>query len=388
PMNCTAWYREGRCEVWAPTQGPDVTRALVADAVDLPRSAVTVHSTLLGGGFGRRGIPDFAAEAAAVSRAAGRPVKVLWSREDDTRHDYYRPATCNRLRATLDGSGRVTGWEHRMAAPSMVASLLPSFSTAVFPGWVPGGVVGALAGAARPLLRTRDASTHEGAAELPYAIPHLRVEHVFHDPGVPLGFWRSVGHSQNAFVVEAFVDELAHAAGEDPLRFRLERLADHPRHRAVLERVRDAAPWGLVAEGRFQGVAVHESFGTVVAQIAEVSVEDGRIRVHRVTCAADCGRVVNPAIVRAQLESGIVFGLTAALKGEITIDDGAVVQSNFHDYPLLRLDECPAIDVHLLERETDPSGIGEPGTPPIAPAVANAVFAATGRRLRSLPLRL
>jgi CO/xanthine dehydrogenase Mo-binding subunit len=388
PMNCTAWYRDGVCDVWAPSQAPDVAQALVADAVGLARSKVRVHGTLMGGGFGRRGIPDFAAEAAAVSKACGRPVKVIWSREDDLRHDYYRPSTCNLLRGALDGAGRITAWEHRMAAPSMLVGLLPTFAEAVLPQWVPDAAIAGATRVATPLLRTRDGTSHEGAVEMPYSAAHVRVEHVHHDVGVPLGFWRSVGHSQNAFVVEGFIDELAHAAAIDPLAFRLQLLDRHPRHRAVLERVRDAAPWGLTAPGRHQGVAVHECFGTLVAQIAEVSVTAGRVKVHRVTCAVDCGLVVNPEIVRAQMASGILFGLTAALTGEITLAQGAVVQSNFHDYGLLRMDEAPEIEVHLLSSAADPAGVGEPGTPPIAPAVANAIFAATGQRLRSLPLRL
>ncbi len=388
PMNCTAWVRDGRCDVWVPTQGPDVVQAVAADAARLSRSKVHVHTTLMGGGFGRRGIPDYAAEAVEVARLAGRPVKVVWSRSDDMRHDYYRPATCNRLRASLSEAGEVTGWEHRLVGPSLLGNLVPDFLGALLPGWVPGAVTSVMGRAGGAVLRGRDGSSHEGASDLPYAFDNVRVESLLHDPKIPIGFWRSVGHSQNAFVVESFVDELAHAAGQDPLAFREARLAKHPRHLDVLRLAKTRADWGNPAPGRHQGVAVHESFGSVVAEIAEVSVEHGRIRVHRVVCAVDCGLAVNPDIVRAQMESGIIFGLTAALKSKVTLKNGGIEQSNFHDYPLLRLDETPEIEVHIVERDAAPSGVGEPGTPPIAPAVANAVFAATGQRLRRMPFEL
>lgn len=388
PMNCTAWLHDGVCDVWVPTQGPDIVQAVAAEAAKLPRDKVRVHSTLMGGGFGRRGIPDYAAESVEVARLAGRPVKVVWSREDDMRHDFYRPATCNRLRAAIDEDGAVTGWEHRLVGPSIIGTLVPDFLGALMPTWVPGGVTHLLGRAGSAVIRGRDSSSTEGAADLPYAIDHIRVESILHDPGVPIGFWRSVGHSQNAFVVESFVDEVAHAAGADPLTFRLERLPGHPRHRATLQLAAEKANWGQPPPGRSQGVAVHESFGSVVTEIAEVSVDNGRIRVHRVVCVVDCGLVINPDIVRAQMEGSIIFGLTAALKSKVTLTDGGIRQSNFHDYDLLRMDETPAIDVYFVNQDAPPSGVGEPGLPPIAPAVANAVFAATGQRLRTMPLRL
>lgn len=388
PMNCTAWLHDGVCDVWVPTQGPDIVQAVAAEAAKLPRDQVRVHSILMGGGFGRRAVPDYAAEAVEVARLAGRPVKVLWSREDDMRHDFYRPATCNRLRATFDAQGRVTGWEHRLVGPSIIGNLVPDFLGALMPTWVPGAVTNVLGRAGSAVIRGRDSSSIEGAADLPYAIDHVRVESIVHDPGVPIGFWRSVGHSQNAFVVESFVDEVAHAAGADPLAFRLERLAAHPRHLATLNMAAEQANWGRPPAGRSQGIAVHESFGSVVTEIAEVSVENGRIRVHRVVCAIDCGLVINPDIVRAQMEGAIIFGLSAALKSKVTLKDGGIEQSNFHDYDLLRMDETPAIEVYFVNQDDPPSGVGEPGLPPIAPAVANAVFAATGQRLRTMPLKL
>lgn len=388
PMNCTAWAREDACDIWAPTQAPDILQATVAELTGLARHRVNVHCTLLGGGFGRRAMTDFALEAVEISRHVGRPVKVVWSREDDMRHDYYRPATCNRLRASIAPDGTLSAWEHRLVGPSIIGPMLGDFLGALLPGWVPGSLSGAVGRAGGSLMRSRDPTLTEGADDLPYAIDSIRVESQAHDPGVPIGFWRSVGHSQNAFVVESFVDEIAHAMNEDPVRFREKRLANHPRHLAVLRLAAEHAEWGNPPPGRFQGVAVHESFDSLVAEIAEVSVTDGSIRVHRVVCAVDCGIAVNPDIVRAQMQGGIIFGLTAALKSQVTLKDGGIAESNFHDYPLLRIDETPQIDVHIVPRDTPPTGVGEPGTPPIAPAVANAVFAATGVRLRRMPLTL
>lgn len=388
PMNCTAWAREDACDIWAPTQAPDMLQAAVAEFTGLSRDRIRVHCTLLGGGFGRRAMPDFALEAVEVSRSAGRPVKVVWSREDDMRHDYYRPATCNRLRATVTADGELSGWEHRLVGPSIVGPMLGDFVGALLPGWVPGGFSNAIGSAGGGFVSSRDPTLTEGAKDLPYAVDSIRVASKLHDPGVPIGFWRSVGHSQNAFVVESFVDEVAHALGEDPVAFREKRLADHPRHLAVLRLAAEKADWGHPPAGRFQGVAVHESFDSLVAEVAEVSVTDGNIRVHRVVCAVDCGLAVNPDIVRAQMEGGIIFGLTAALKSRVTLSDGGIAESNFHDYPLLRMDETPQVDVHIVPRESPPSGVGEPGTPPIAPAVGNAVFAATGVRLRRMPFVL
>jgi isoquinoline 1-oxidoreductase/isoquinoline 1-oxidoreductase beta subunit len=387
PQNSTAHWADGRMTVWSPNQGPDVTQALVADALQLPRDAVTVHTTLMGGGFGRRGIPDFAAEAAQVARRVPHPVKLTWSREDDMRHDFYRPATYNVLQAGLDANGRVDAWSHRIVAPSMVAALLPTF-LALAPAWVPDWLGNLVSGAAGSLMKTRDPTSHEGAADHPYRIANVNVQHVFHDPGVPLGFWRSVGHSQNAFVTESFVDELAHAAKQDPYQFRRALLEGNARHLGVLDLAAQKANWGKAPAGVHQGIAVHESFGSVVAEVVEVRVVDGVAKLERIVCAVNCGLAVNPDQVKAQVESAVVFGLTAALKGRISIRDGAVVESNFHDYALLRMDETPTIEVHILPSDEKPTGIGEPGTPPIAPALANALFAATGKRQRALPLAL
>ena len=365
PMNCTADVRRDSCDVWAPTQNQTSTQDVAARITGLPRDAVTVHTMFLGGGFGRRSETDFVADAVEISKALGVPIKAVWSREDDIQHDFYRPATYNRFRAALGSDGWPVAWFHRIVGPSILASK------------------------GRELRDGIDRTSVEGAANIPYDIPNVRVEYVKADLPIPVGFWRSVGSSQNAFITESFIDELASLAGKDPYEYRLRLLASKRRHRRVLELAAENASWGKsLPSARHRGMAVHQSFGSFVAQVAEVSVSNtGEVRVHRVVCAIDCGTVVNPDTVRAQMESGIVYGLTAALKGEITIEGGRVKQSNFHDYPMLRMDEMPTVEVHIVDTRDRMGGVGEPGTPPIAPAVANAVFAATGKRVRRLPIR-
>ncbi len=380
PMNCTAWVRDGRCTVWAPTQfqsAPGLvgggTRQVAAAAAGVSPDDTEVHTTLLGGGFGRRAETDFVQEAAELAGKVEGPVRVVWSREDDIRHDFYRPASHHELSAALDGDGLPRAWLHRMASQSIFQRRVP--------GWLPGF-------AARMAGR-RDPTSTEGAAHPPYAVPNVRVSYAMVELPIPVGFWRSVGHTHTAFVVESFVDELAHAAGRDPYEYRRALLGQHPRHLRVLDAAAEAAGWGgPVPPGRARGIAVVESFGSYVAQVAEVSIDDSGPRVHRVWCAFDCGTVVNPAIVRAQAESGIVFGLTAALYGRVEIRGGRAVQSNFHDYRALRMDRAPEIEVVLSPSGDPPGGVGEPGTPPIAPAVANALFALTGRRVRDLPIEI
>lgn len=383
PQNCVADVREGRVDVWLGNQGPDTIQDAVSRALEIPREQIVVHNAMLGGGFGRRIMPDAAVEAVLISRQIQRPVQLIWSREDDTQHDFYRPAALSKFRARLD-QGRVLSWQNRIVSPSLAGNLMPVFMRAAMPEWLPNGMINAVAG----WMSGGSPFAVEGAADQPYQSRHFQMEHVSYDPQVPIGFWRSVGHSYNAFFVEGFVDELAHAAGADPVAFRLQNLAADAPERAVLERAAEAANWGNPPAGRHQGVAVHTSFGSTVAEVVELSVEEGRIKLHKVVCAVDCGQVINPDIVTAQVESAVVFGLTAALYGDIRIEDGAVKQSNFHDYPMLRMNEMPEIEVHILPVDRAPAGIGEPGVPPAAPALANAIFAATGQRLRNLPLKL
>jgi isoquinoline 1-oxidoreductase beta subunit len=366
PMNCTAHVRADGCDIWVPTQAQTATHQTAMRLTGLPAGKIRVHSTYLGGGFGRRGEQDFVSDAIETARAAGAPVKVMWTREDDMQHDFYRPATYNRLAAALDDQGIPVAWRHRIAGASISARDSRERETS-----------------------GTDFSATEGAANLPYAIPNILVSYARVNNSVPVGYWRSVASSQNAFITECFLDEVAAAGGQDPFALRRRLLREQPRLRGVLELAARKAGWETAPPaGRFRGIAVAESFRSYVAQVAEISIDSGRLRVHRVVCAIDCGMVVNPDTIVAQMESGIVFGLTAALKGEISIANGRAVQSNFHDYPLLRLDECPDIEVHIVPSDAAPGGVGEPGTPPIAPAVANAVFAATGKPVRRLPIRL
>ncbi|MBI2071795.1 MAG: xanthine dehydrogenase family protein molybdopterin-binding subunit [Gemmatimonadetes bacterium] len=365
PMNCTAHVRADSVDIWVPTQFQTGAQQMGAGIGGVPSERVQVHTTYLGGGFGRRFELDFIQEALEVSKAVSAPVKVIWSREDDTQHAQYRPASYHRLRAGLGPAGQPVAWTHRIVAPSIMAR--------VFPDTVKDGL---------------DGEAVEGGVAMPYDVPNVHVDYQLTDTGIPVGFWRSVNNSFNAFVVESFIDELSHAAKKDPYQYRRDLLAKAPRHLAALNLAASRAGWGTpLPAGRARGIAVYKSFESFVAQVAEVSVaRDGTARVHRVVCAVDCGPVVNPGIVEAQMQSGIVYGLTAALWGEITIDRGRVRQSNFHDYRMLRMSEMPVIEVHIVPSTDAQGGVGEPGTPPIAPAVCNALFALTGKRIRTLPI--
>ena len=392
PMNCTARVADGHVTVWAPTQVPDFARDLAARVAGVPVEHVTVHVTYLGGGFGRRLDIDFIGQAVRVAmETAGAPVQLVWSREEDMTHDFYRPAEAAVLQGGLDADGRPVG----LAITNAADAMLPRWAERVMPGLAPAldllnrnAFLDARAPAA--LLARGDApdkAASEGLFDLGYAIPHIRIAHQPTHSGVPIGMWRSVGHSHHAFFKEGFIDELAHAAKADPVAFRLKLLDGLPRHQAALKRAAEAAGWGRpLPAGTARGVAVHESFGSVVAQVVEVANQGGQPRVKRVVCAIDCGTIVNPGIVVRQVESAIVFGLTAALWGRIDIVEGEVRQKNFPDQPLLTLAQCPIIETHLMPSNAPPAGVGEPATPPIAPAVANAWFALTGERRRSLPL--
>lgn len=370
PLNCVVDLKEGHCEVWTGTQFQTGDRAAAAAVAGLKPEQVMVHTTLLGGGFGRRANPasDFVSEAVHVAKEAKAPVKVIWTREDDMRGGYYRPAYLHAFRGAVDSSGNPVAWRHRIVGQSIVTGT--PFESYL----VKNGI---------------DGSSVEGAADLPYAVPNLLVENHTTTPGVPVLWWRSVGHSHNAFVTESFLDELAALTKQDPFKYRQRLLAGHPRHLGVLELAASKAGWGTpLPEGRFRGIAVHESFGSYSAQVAEVSVQEGRVRVHRVVCAIDCGVYVNPGIVEAQAHSGVIFGMQAALYGELTFSNGRLNESNFHDYPMVRMNECPVIEAHIVKNNEKSGGIGEPGVPCVAPAIANAIFAATGKRIRRLPIRM
>ncbi|NPT39766.1 molybdopterin-dependent oxidoreductase [Paraburkholderia sp. 1N] len=376
PVNCTVQVADGAATVWVSTQMPGLARQHVAKVLNIDPDKVDVQTQLLGGAFGRRLELDFIAQAAAIAReGGGRPVQTIWSRAEDFTHDFYRPACVSRLKAGFDKDGKLVAWHATSASQAIVPDALARYY----------GV---------PRIPI-DKTTCEGAFDQPYEWPTARVAHKIVELPVPVGFWRSVGHSHQAFFTEGFTDELAVATGQDPIAFRAALLARHPRHLAVLRRVAALSDWGHplahAADGikRARGVALHEAFGSVVAQVAEVSVGPNKqIRVHRVVCVIDCGLPVNPNLIRQQMESGIVFGLSTALQDEITIVGGVVTQKNFVDFPVVRMNDCPVIETDIMPSQMHPQGVGELGVPPVAPAVANAVFALTGQRLRALPLRL
>jgi isoquinoline 1-oxidoreductase subunit beta len=369
PLNCVVDLRADSGEIWTGTQFETVDRASAAQVAGLPPEKVQIHTTLLGGGFGRRANPnsDFVVEAVHVAKVAKAPVKVVWTREDDLRGGWYRPMWHDRFVAGLDASGDPIAWTHTIVGQSIMQGTL-------FEGFaIKDGI---------------DSTSVEGAADVLYGFPNLQVD--LHTPkiGVPVQWWRSVGHSHTGFSVEAFFDEVAHAGGKDPYELRRKLLANQPRMRAVLELAAQKANWGSkLTPGVGRGIATHFSFDSYVAQVVEASVEKGEVKVHRVVCAVDCGLVINPDTVRAQMEGGIIFGLTAALKTEITLKNGRVEQGNFHDYQMLRIFEAPEIEVHIVPSGESPTGVGEPGVPPVAPALANAIFGVTGKRVRRLPIR-
>jgi isoquinoline 1-oxidoreductase beta subunit len=371
PMNCTARVLDGKVEIWVPTQVPQMARDMAAKVAKVDKDKVTVHATQLGGGFGRRLDVDFVGQAVQVAMACeGQPVQLSWSREEDMKHDFYRPMHLAKFQASLDEKGEVSSLR------------IKSAGDAITPRW--------MARAAPHLsgpIDMPDKTASEGLFDLPYGFASQHMSHVATKSGVPVGFWRSVGHSHNAFFSESFIDELAVATKQDPLAFRLKLLKDAPRYAAVLQLAADKASWGTpLPAGRSRGIALHKSFGSIVAQVAEVSLTEGQIRVHRVVCAIDCGTVVNPGTVAQQMESSVVYALSAALFGKIDIVGGVVQQSNFADAPMLTLSQTPVVETHIVPSTRHPAGVGEPAVPPLAPAVGNALFALTGKRQRALPL--
>ena len=366
PMNFTADVQKDSCLVYGPTQFQQLAQGVAAQVTGLKPEQVTVKTTFLGGGFGRRIDVDFIGQAAEISKAiGGGPVKLVWTREDDITHDFYRPTSYHQMSGALDAQGRPVVLKFHLTSPSVTSRLFP------------------------PVVKDGVDPFMTEASAVPYDIPNQLADVVIHDTGLRVGYWRSVSHALNSFAYESFMDELAVAAGKDPYEFRRALLDKQPRLKHVLELAATKSGWGTkLPAGRARGIALMEGYGTSMAQVAEVSVTGNKVRVHRVTVAADPGRMVNPNIVRQQLEGSIIYGLSAALYGEITLKDGRVQQTNFHDYPVVRMPDSPAIDIHIVDSDEKPAGIGEPGTALISPAVANAVFAATGKRLRKLPLRL
>jgi isoquinoline 1-oxidoreductase beta subunit len=381
PMNCTVKIAADHAEAWVPTQAPQWAQSVIAQTAKLPPEKVTVHTTMMGGGFGRRYQADFVMEAAQIAKRTGKPVMVLWTREDDLRHDFYRPASYHKLQGSLDGESKLTAWKHFQSSTSIAAK------------WRPDGD------------KKPEAGEFGTGATIPYATPNLRIEYTLAHSSAPRAWWRSVEHSSSGFVVESFIDELARAAGEDPLGFRLKLIGDSrkvpqfgedpdspplntARLKNVLRLAADKAGWGKsLPAGEGQGIATFFSFDSYTAAVAEVSANAKEIKVKRIVCAVDCGRPVNPNGVRAQVESAVIYALTATIKDAITVDKGRVEQSNFNDYDMVHINEAPPIEVHVVESSEAPTGIGEPTVPVIAPAICNAIHAATGKRLRRLPIR-
>ena len=367
PVNCTAQVKDGKVYLWLGTQAPTFAVRIAAIVGGVKESDVVLSEHLLGGGFGRRLEVDMVAQAVAIARECkGAPVQVIWTREEDMTHDIYRPAAMARMTAGLDEGGNIISWEARSVSGVLVHQFLKR-------------------NLGLPVMGP-EKHTSEGLFDMQYEIANQRISHVSVDSAVPLGNWRAVGHSHNAFFKESFIDEMAATAGKDPVEFRRAMLFNHPRHLAVLNAAIHKA--GTPPKGRAHGVALHHSYGSIVAQVAEISVVDKQIRVHRVVCAIDCGMAVNPNLIAQQVESGVIFGLSATLGGEVTIKDGEVQQTNFGDYPVPRMNEAPHVETVIILSTEPPQGVGEPPVPPVAPAVANAVFILTGQRLRSLPLRL
>jgi isoquinoline 1-oxidoreductase beta subunit len=363
PQNCTAEFKDGACHIYAPTQVQQMAQTIAAQAAGLPLEKVFVHTTFLGGGFGRRLDVDFIPAAVECAKAAGRPVKLLWTREDDTTHDKYRPPARNTCAAALDDQGKLTAFKLHLVAPSITSR------------WAPEVVKDIV-----------DPFAVEAAHNYPYNAANVYIDYLQHEIGIDVGYWRSVSHALNCFTVESFMDEVAVAAGRDPYEFRRDSLSKQPRWQAVLDAVAQKARWGNAAEGRHQGIALMSGYDTYLAQVAEISMQGNQLKIHRIITVIDCGQMVNPDIVRAQAEGSVVFGLTAALFGEINITAGKVQEQNFDSYRMLRINEIPAIETYVMENSEKPGGMGEPVVALVAPALCNAIHAATKKRLRTLPV--
>lgn len=391
PQNCVARVTKDRCDIWAPTQGPDIAQVAAAKVIDLDLDQIFIHTTFIGGGFGRRLTQDYVAEAAEISSKTGESIKLVWSREDDTKHDLYRPASLHRLSGSIDSDGNLVGYHHHIVCPKIMNWYVWDAAPAQFP-WAPKAMYKSLAEvglAGEGIIAPKDHSPVEGAEDYAYQVANVDIRYTEADAGVPISYWRSVGHSQNAFVVESFMDEMAEKAGKDSYQFKRSLLSDQPRGLQVLDKVAEMSAWQKPSpEGVYKGISVHKSFGTWVAQVVELQLANGDYHVSKVYCAVDCGLAVNPDIVHSQMESGVIFALTAVKYGQIDIEKGQVQQSNFHDYQILRNNESPEIEVAIIASTEAPTGVGEPSVPPLAPAVAAALFKATGKRFRSTPFKL
>jgi len=361
PINCTADVRADSCDLYVGTQAQQLAQAAAAQAAGLKANQVNVHTTLLGGGFGRRLDVDFVPAAVTASKAVGAPVKLIWTREDDMTHDLYRPPARQAVTAGLDEHGKLSAWTLQIVSPSITSRYDPT---------------------------NKDPfdSVIEYVQNFPYAVPNFDLRYTRQEIGIDVGYWRSVSHTPNCFAIESSIDEIAALVSRDPIEFRRELLAGKPRHLQVLKVVAERSGWGHAPKGHFQGIAFMEGYTSHIAQVAEVSIEAGRLKVHKITCVIDCGQTVNPGIVESQLESGIVYGLSAALWGNVTLRSGRVQQRNFNDHRVLRINEFPVLDVHVITSEALPGGVGEAAVPPVAPSICNAIFAATGKRLRTLPI--
>ncbi len=387
PMSCTAHLQKDRCDVYVGTQSPQGSRNAASLASGLPEENVYIHNLYIGGGFGRRSDTDFVSQAVSIAKKVGVPIKLIWSREEDMKHDFYRPASYHEVQGCLDQDGFPLAWSHKIVSSSIIEKMINNFGNMYLPKWLPDIIKSGMVSLGSGILKWKgDPTSYEGTSDIPYQVPNHCVSLVTTDLTARIGFWRSVGHSANAFVIESFLDELASLGKKDPYHFRERLLINSPRHLGVLNKVAKLSKWkSAKSKNTFQGIAAHQSFGSYLAQVFEISIHNQKIKLEKVFCAVDCGQVVNPDIVTSQVEGGIIFGLSAAIFGEITFNKGVVEQNNYNDYPICKLNQCPSIEVEIIKSNNTASGIGEPAVPLVAPALGNAIFAATGKRIRDLP---